>query len=259
MAQATADIVTGAVNGLTSAPSEISKSVLEWLQTACGNVGGDQYASCYFVGALGVLLTIHYLAFVLENLGAWEYKGQTWKQAFSEVRQFIQNGVVRWIVYFGAMMGGLLQGMSTNSTMFGNGDLKWAASWAQVGVLLMLVKQFCVLLTGQKSMGNAGLLGITGTTESQLDGVSAIGYGPLVYANVSRGAQGAGDYNSPWITQSGTPGDVNAPVKVTSWRPWYVVLTWWLTVTDIVLSNIVYPSLLGWAGGKFAIAASGRL
>jgi len=252
--------VVGVTKLVTDPVNAVSGSILAWLTDACDQLGGGQYVSCYYLGGLAILLFVHYIFYILENLSAFETKAQTWKQALSEVRQFLQVGVIRWLIYFASMIGGLSQALQGGIAVT-EGDLLWGMGWAKVVILVLIVNKACVLLTGQKNFGNAGVpnyydLG----TPSAVVNTSSIGYGPLDYWNVSVGnAAGGGISSAPAILNidASAAAYSSAPIASTN-KPWWVYVTWIQTVTDILLSNLVYPAALGFAGGKFAAAVGGR-
>jgi hypothetical protein len=237
--------VGGIVGAATAAPQAITRSIVDWLTQACENVGGSDYASCYYIAGLATILFVHYILYILENLSAFQYKGQTWKQAISEARQFLQVGVVRWLIFFASMIAGLVQGVSSGLTVSSD-DLEWGMSCAQLVVVVLLVNKGCVLLTGLRNFGNLD-------PQAQ---VSSIGYGPISYVNVSAGAGSLNDFAV--FNSTGAAGYSSAPVQPSN-KPWWVFITWVQTVTDILLSNLIYPSILGYAGGKFAMVAAGKV
>jgi len=209
-------------------------------------VGGSDYAPCYYIAGLATILFVHYILYILENLSAFQYKGQTWKQAISETRQFLQIGVVRWLIYFSSMIGGLVQGSSAGLQVTMS-DLEWCIMWGQFISVVLLVNKGCVLLTGLKNFGNVSYTG---------NPYSSVGYGPIGYDNLSAGS---GAFGTPIVYNStGVASYVSAPVQPAN-KPWWVFLTWVQTVTDILLSNMVYPAVLGYAGGKFARVAAGSV
>jgi hypothetical protein len=126
-------------------------------------------------------------------------------------------------------------------------DLEWCMMWGQFISVVLLVNKGCILLTGLRNFGNESDTGNVG---------SSIGYGPLGYTNLTAGATSVSD---PIVLNStGAAGYFSAPVQ-TSNKPWWVFLTWVQTITDILLSNMVYPAVLGYAGGKFARVAAGSV
>jgi len=235
LASAADATVGGLVGAVTSPATGLTGSIVEWLTKACNQLGGSEIVSCYYVGGLAILLFVHYIFYILENLSAFQFKAQNWKQALSEVRQFLQVGVIRWMIYFGAFLGGLAQGLSPSQEVTQE-DLQWGLSWGTLVVVILLINKACVLLTGIKNLGN------------DTSSFSSIGYGPLGYENVSVGGSATG---LPILNNPGA--FVSAPVRPSN-KPWWVYLTWIQTVTDILLANMFYPAALGYAGGKFAIA-----
>lgn len=253
------DALAGSVIGATTAPiTGVTRSIVDWLQAACQSVGGSDYASCYYLAGLATILFVHYILYILENLSAFQYKAQTWKQAISETRQFLQIGVVRWLIYFSSMIGGLVQGAGSGLQVTMS-DLEWCIMWGQFISVVLLINKSCVLLTGMKNFGNTAIQSNVSGTGVAVPGnpASAIGYGPLSYWNVSAGASGP-DYGMVLNTNGGAVEYVSAPVQPAN-KPWWVFITWIQTITDILLSNMVYPAVLGYAGGKFARVASGSV
>lgn len=240
------DATLGGLIGATTAPvTGVTRSIVDWLQKACESVGGSDYAPCYYIAGLATILFVHYILYILENLSAFQYKGQTWKQAISETRQFLQIGVVRWLIYFSSMIGGLVQGSSAGLQVTMS-DLEWCIMWGQFISVVLLVNKGCVLLTGLKNFGNT----------SASNPAGPIGYGPLAYDNLTAGAAAL---DSPIaLNSTGAAGYFSAPVQPSN-KPWWVFLTWVQTITDILLSNMVYPAVLGYAGGKFARVAAGSV
>jgi hypothetical protein len=250
------DALAGSVIGATTAPiTGVTRSIVDWLQAACQSVGGSDYASCYYLAGLATILFVHYILYILENLSAFQYKAQTWKQAISETRQFLQIGVVRWLIYFSSMIGGLVQGAGSGLQVTMS-DLEWCIMWGQFISVVLLINKSCVLLTGMKNFGNTATISTPGNP------ASSIGYGPLSYYNVTAGAftiaAGGPDYGMAVNTNGGGVDYVSAPVQPAN-KPWWVFITWIQTITDILLSNMVYPAVLGYAGGKFARVASGSV
>lgn len=251
------DATLGGLIGATTAPvTGVTRSIVDWLQKACETVGGSDYASCYYIAGLATLLFVHYILYILENLSAFQYKAQTWKQAISETRQFIQIGVVRWLIYFSSMIGGLVQG-SSSGLQVTMSDLEWCIKWGQFTSIILLVNKACVLLTGMKNFGNTAIGSPGGALTVPGNPASAIGYGPLSYWNVTAGNTTGPDFGMV-LNSTGAAGYVSAPVQPAN-KPWWVFITWTQTITDILLSNLVYPAILGYAGGKFARVAAGSV
>ena len=241
------DALAGSVIGATTAPiTGVTRSIVDWLQKACESVGGSDYAPCYYIAGLATILFVHYILYILENLSAFQYKAQTWKQAIAETRVFLQIGVVRWLIYFSSMIGGLVQGAGSGLQVTMS-DLEWCIMWGQFISVVLLINKSCVLLTGLRNTGNESGTG---------NGASSIGYGPIGYTNLSAGATSIGQYSV--ANSTGAAPYFSAPVQPAN-KPWWVFLTWIQTITDILLSNMVYPAVLGYAGGKFARVASGSV
>lgn len=241
------DALAGSVIGATTAPiTGVTRSIVDWLQAACESVGGSDYAPCYYIAGLATILFVHYILYILENLSAFQYKAQTWKQAIAETRVFLQIGVVRWLIYFSSMIGGLVQG-SSSGLQVTMSDLNWCIMWGQFISVVLLVNKSCVLLTGLRNFGNESFTG---------NQYSSVGYGPIGYSNLTAGATTVSQ--ATVANSTGAAPYFSAPVQPAN-KPWWVFLTWIQTITDILLSNMVYPAVLGYAGGKFARVASGSV
>lgn len=229
----------GTAAGIASAgldlPSTVSRSVVEWLRNACEVTGTGNYASCYYIAGLGFLLFLHYLLFTIEMSTAFKNRAQGLKQAISEVRQLIQVNIVPALLYFGAFVGGIAQAAMGGLELSGD-DLMWGMSYAQLIVVLLLVNKFCLLMTGAKNFGT--------NSSGAASGVALTSF-VLGYQNVST----AGASPTSLLIAPMTPA-----LKDTT-RPWVLIFTWLQQVTDIAISNIIVPSLQGFALGKLVAAA----
>lgn len=238
----------GTAAGIASAgldlPSTVSRSVVEWLRNACEVTGTGNYASCYYIAGLGFLLFLHYTLFTIEESTAFKDRAQGLKQAISEVRQLLQFNVVPALLYFGAFVGGVAQA-AMGGLEISSDDLMWGMSYAQLIVVVLLVNKFCLLMTGQKNHGNNNLYSGAFTNVQQLGGQVTLTSVGLGYANVSVGADTV-------FVDGITP--MSPALKATS-RPWFLLFTWLQQVTDIAITNILVPSLQGFALGKLVAAA----
>ena len=238
----------GTAAGIASAgldlPSTVSRSVVEWLRNACEVTGTGNYASCYYIAGLGFLLFLHYVLLTIEESTAFKSRAQGLKQAISEVRQLLQFNVVPALLYFGAFVGGVAQA-AMGGLELSSDDLMWGMSYAQLIVVLLLVNKFCLLLTGTKNNGNYLSYSGAYSGQNQTGGQVTLTSVGLAYANVSVGGSGFFDRTIAPMTPA---------LKPTS-RPWQLLFTWLQQVTDIAITNILVPSLQGFALGKLVAAA----
>lgn len=169
------------------------------------------YGDTALYALLATLLFFHFLFFCLENNRGLQKWGTPWWQTLHETRIYLQVGIIKHIVYWGAFWVGLYLSR-TQADVYGTVTV--ISPWVQTLTLLFIVNKVCLLLTQQKNVNPSASWPLS---SSDYDAVPGLGAAPLLSMTRSRTA--------------------------------YVMVTWLQNVSDIVLQNVPSALLFGYGVG----------
>lgn len=95
-----------------------------------------------FPAMILVLLFLHFLLYNLENISGL---GANWKQAFDELRIYIQVTLVGNLLYYGGVIMGIYQGSLQQNS------LKFISNIGWLTVVSLFFNKFCLLFTGDNN------------------------------------------------------------------------------------------------------------
>ena len=177
------------------------------------------YGQTAYYALLATLLVFHLLFFCLENnSGLQKTSNQLW-QSLSETRQYLQVGVVKHVVYWGAFWVGLYLARTQTNVY---AAIQVAGPWVQVLTLLFIVNKVCLLLTAIPNKRVSADFPLSYTSYDEVVEVTA----PALYMD-----------------------DTEPALSPEKSKLLYVIVYWLQSVSDIVLAQTPGALAFGYAVG----------
>jgi hypothetical protein len=138
----TSQAVKNTVKAATSIVANPTTSLVEFFKQVSVELDVEAYGKLL----PAITLTMLFLHFLLYNLENIENIAPTWKQTFNELRIYIQVTIVSNLLYYGAVILGLMQANSAKPNNY-----TFVQYVGFFTLLCLLVNKFMVLLTGDNN------------------------------------------------------------------------------------------------------------
>jgi len=198
----TAQKLTQPLVGLTGSFFENAMSVIDM----------KGYGDTALYALLATLLFFHFIFYCLENNQGMQKWGRAWWQVLHETRVYLQVGVIKHVVYWGAFWVGLYLARTQGDIY---GTISVVSPWVQTLTLLFILNKVCVLLTQEKSVNPSASWPLASDDYDDVSGVLG----------------------------------ATALLSMTRSRTAFVIVYWLQSVSDIVLQNVPSALFFGYGVG----------